>query len=120
MARIRRNSPALQTARHRLDGLKAIVPPPDMGKALTIEGFTAEIREYSDTQDSYNLKLATMDDDTNHLDSLEQRLSDLNQRVLAAIRAQYGPDSSELELVGGVRRSDRKKRSRTTPAPAKV
>src|SRR5215471_11546004 len=109
MARLRRNSPVLETAGRRLDGLKAIVPPPDMGKALTIEGYAAEVKEYSDTQDSYNLKLATMDDDTNHLDDLEERLSDLNQRVLAAIKAQYGPDSSEYELVGGVRRSDRKK-----------
>ena len=33
----------------------------------------------------------------------------MNQRILAAVKAQFGPDSSEFELVGGVRRSDRKK-----------
>jgi len=118
MARLRRNSPVLETARQRLAGLKAIVPPPDMGKALTVEGVEADVKHYSDTQDSYNLKLATLDDDTNQLDDLEQGLNDLNQRVLAAIKAQYGPDSSEFELVGGVRRSDRKKPARTTKTPA--
>jgi len=117
MARLRRNSPVLETARQRLAGLKAIVPPPNMG-ALTIEGFEADVKQYGDTQASYNLQLATLDDDTNQLDDLEQRLNDLNQRVLAAIKAQYGPDSSEFELVGGVRRSDRKKPARTTKTPA--
>ena len=120
MARLRRKSTVLETARIRLDGLKSIVPPPDMGKALTTEGFAADVKEYSDTQDSYNLKLTTLDDDTNHLDSLEERLKVGNQRVLAAIKAQYGPDSSEYELVGGVRTSDRKKPARTTKAPAKA
>jgi len=37
---------------------------------------------------------------TYHLDDLEERLNVLNQRILAAIKAQYGPDSSEYELVG--------------------
>ena len=118
MARLRRNSPVLKTARQRLDGLKAILPAPDMGKALTIEGFVAEIEAYRARQDSYNLKLATLDDDTNQLDDHEQRLHDLNQRIQAAIKGQYGSDSSEFELLGGVRRSDRKKPARTTKAPA--
>ena len=118
MARLRRNSPVLETARQRLAGLKAILPPPDMGKALTIEGCEAEIEAYSARQDSYNSKLATLDDETNQLDDHEQRLHDLNQRIQAGIKAQYGPDSSEFELVGGLRRSDRKKPARTTKAPA--
>jgi len=59
-----------------------------------------------------------LDDETNQLDDHEQRLHDLNQRVQAGVKAQTGPDSSELELVGGLRRSDRKKPARTTKAPA--
>jgi len=118
MARLRRKSTVLDTARQRLAGLKAILPAPDMGKALTLEGFEAEIEAYSARQDSYNSKLATLDDETNQLDDHEQRLHDLNQRIQAAVKAQYGPDSSEFELVGGIRRSDRKKPARTTKAPA--
>jgi hypothetical protein len=42
----------------------------------------------------------------------EQVLADWNQRILVAVKAQYGPDSSEFELVGGTRRSERKKPKR--------
>jgi len=118
MARLRRKSTALETARQRLAGLKAILPPPDLGKVLTIEGYEADIQGYSDKQDGYNLKLATLDDETNQLDDLEQRLSDLNQRILAAVKDTYGPDSSEYELVSGTRRSDRKQPARTPKVPA--
>jgi len=118
MARLRRNSSVLEIARLRLAGLKAILPAPDMGKALTIAGYQADIDSYSERQDSYNSKLATLDDETNQLDSLEQQLEDLNQRVLAAIKAQYGPDSSEFEQVGGTRRSDRKRPARAAKPPA--
>jgi len=118
MARLRRKSTVLDTARQRLAGLKAILPPPDMGKNLTIEGFAAKIEGYSDRQDSYNSKLASLDDETNQLDDLEQRLSDLNQRVLAGVKAQYGPDSSEFEQVGGVRTRDRKRPGRPKKVPA--
>jgi hypothetical protein len=52
------------------------------------------------------------------LDDRKRRLRDFNLRIQAAVKALYGPDSSEFELVGGLRRSDRKKRARTTKAPA--
>jgi hypothetical protein len=29
--------------------------------------------------------------------------------MVAAVKAQFGPDSSEFELAGGIRRSERKK-----------
>ena len=118
MARLRRNSTVLDTARQRLAGLKAILPAPDMGKALTLDGYEADIEAYSDRQDSYNSKLASLDDETNQLDELEQRLSDLNQRMLAGVKAQYGPDSSEFEQVGGVRTRDRKQAGRPKKVPA--
>ena len=109
MARLKRKSAVLETARRRLAGLKSITPIPNLGTALTVEAFEAEIDGYSDKQDSYNTTLAALDDETNRLEDHEQRLNDLNQRILAAIKGQYGPDSSEVEQIGGVRRSDRKK-----------
>ena len=115
MARLRRKSTVLDTARQRLAGLKAILPAPDLGKALTMAGYETDINGYSDRQDSYNSKLATLDDETNQLDDLEQRLNDLNQRMLAAVKATYGPDSSEYEQAGGTRRSDRKSNGTQTP-----
>src|SRR5262249_36273158 len=114
MARKRRTSKVLETARQRLAGVKAISPPAGIGGTLTLASFEAAIEAFSDQQDSYNSKIADLDDETNQLDDQEEQLNQLNQRILAAVRAQYGPDSSELEQLGAVRLRDRKKPVRTT------
>ena len=117
MARQKRNSTILETARHKLAGLKQISPAPTLAHDLTAEAYEAEINGYSDDQDQYNGALAAMDEQTNELDKREQRLADFSQRITYAVRGLYGPDSNEYELVGGVRRSDRKKPARTTKKP---
>jgi len=45
----------------------------------------------------------------------ESELNDWNRRVLSAVEAQFGPDSSEYEMVGGTRKSERKKPSKKAP-----
>lgn len=112
MARQKRRSPVLQTARERLAGLKKFRTKPDFGPALSVEAFEAEVNGYATDEDSYNQDLAAIDDKQNRLDAREDGLNDLNGRILAAVKAQFGSDSSEFELVGGTRRSDRKKPSR--------
>ena len=109
MARLKRSSVVLETARQKLAGLKQISPAPTFGSGLTIEALEAEIEGFMSDQDAYNGDLAALDERNTLLDAREQRLADLSQRILAAVRAQYGPDSTELELAGGVRRSDRKR-----------
>jgi len=109
MARPKRKSAVLDTARQRLAGLKQITPAPNFGPTLTPAAYETEITGYSDDQDSYNGDVAALDDKQNRLNARESGLADWNQRILAAVKAQYGPDSSEFELVGGVRRSERKK-----------
>jgi hypothetical protein len=108
----------LETARRRLAGIRQISPPPALGPGLTIEGYQAEIDGFIVNQDAYNGDIAALDERNNVLDAHEQRLGDLSQRILASIKAQYGPDSNELELAGAVRRSDRKRRVSTTKVPA--
>jgi hypothetical protein len=104
MARQKRKSPVLQTARERLAGLKQCPDKPDFGPALSVEAYEAEIKGYATDEDGYNQELAALDDKQNRLEAREQGLHDLNLRILAAIKAQFGPDSSEFELVGGTRR----------------
>jgi hypothetical protein len=53
-----------------------------------------------------------MDDSSNRFDAQENLMADWNRRVLSAVEAQYGPDSSEYEMVGGTRKSERKRPSR--------
>jgi len=117
MSRQKRSSVALETARRRLAGLKQISPKPTFVADLTPEIYEAEINGYSDDQDKYNGVLAALDEQTNELDAREERLANLSQRILAAVRGLYGPDSNEYEQVGGVRSSDRKRRSLRTKKP---
>ena len=118
MARARRTSEALEIARQRVAALKEITPKPDFGPGLTLEAYEAAVDALSDEQDAYNGDVSSLDEKTNLFDNHEQNLADLNQRILAAVKATYGPDSSEFEQLGGVRRSDRKKPVRTTKVPA--
>ena len=115
MARKKRTSQVLAIARQRLAGLKKITPAPDLGSKLNVEIYEAEVNGFTTEHDLYNGELAGLDEKTNHLDERERKLADLNQQILAAIKGQYGPDSSEFEQVGGKRRSDRKKRARGNP-----
>ena len=110
MARRKRTSTlTLEKARHILAGLKQITPKPDFGPVVTEALFEAEVTGYSNDLDAYNSHLAEVDDRSNRLDDRRMRLRDFSQRIQAAVKAQYGPDSSEFELVGGLRRSDRKR-----------
>lgn len=49
------------------------------------------------------------DDLQNDLGTDEDNLREMNKRILSAVEAQYGPDSSEYEVAGGTRQSERKK-----------
>ena len=110
--RPKRKSSVLETARQRLAGLKQINPKPNFGPGLNEALYEAEITGYSDDQDDYNGGIAALDGQQTMLDTREHGLADLNLRMLAAVKAQYGPDSTEYELVGGTRRSERKKPTR--------
>ena len=118
MARLRRTSEALELARQRIAALKKITPKPDFGPALTLEAYEAAANALGIEQDAYNGDVSALDEKTNLFDSHEQDIVDFNLRILAAVKATYGPDSSEYEQVGGVRRSDRKRRpARETKPP---
>ena len=118
MARLKRtSSQTLEKARHILAGLKQITPTPEFGAELTEALFEAEINGYTHDLEAFNGGLADLDDQQNRLDDREQRLSDFTQRIQAAVKALYGPDSSQFEVIGGVRRSDRKRRTRKSNPP---
>ena len=112
MARRKRtSSQTLEKARHVLAGLKQITPKPEFGPELTEVLFEAEVNGFTHDLEAFNSALADVDDQQNHLDDREQRLSDFTLRIQAAVKALHGPDSSEYEVIGGVRRSDRKRRA---------
>ena len=109
MARARRSSSVLDSARQRLAGLKAINPAPNLGPALSLDIYEQEVTALSTSLDAYNQRLAGLDEMQNTLEAAEDSLRDKNKRILSAVEAQYGPDSSEYEQTGGTRTSERKR-----------
>lgn len=111
MARRKRKSAALETARRRLAGLNSITPEPNFGPLLT----KAIIKGKADALDArlagYNQMLSEADTELNGIEADEDEINDLCRRLLSAGEGQYGADSSEYEALGGTRTSDRKKRT---------
>lgn len=122
MARLRRTSQVLESARQRLAGLKSINPAPNFGTALTVTAYETTINGFAGKLESYNQQVAALDDLQNGLQTDETTLRDMNKRMLSAVEAHYGPDSSEYEAAGGTRASERKRPTRnsggTTPPPS--
>lgn len=114
MARLKRSSSILETARLRLSGLKSITPKPDFGSALDIDQYEQDINDFGTSLDKYNETLAFLDTMQNELEQKEAQVKDKNHRMLTATEAHYGPNSSEYEAVGGTRTADRKR-----PTPKK-
>jgi uncharacterized membrane protein YgcG len=109
MARLKRTSNVVEVARQRLAGLKGITTAPTFGPSLTVATYEAKIDSVSGLLNTYNQKLAEIDQLQNDLQAAEAELNELNRRFLSAGEAQYGPDSSEYEMLGGTRKSERKK-----------
>lgn len=109
MARRKRSSQVVDLALKRLAGLKSINPNLDLGHGLTVAAYSKQLTATVGAIDNYNVMLSKIDDALNHIVDLENELNELNVRMLDAVAAAYGLDSSEYEMVGGTRTSDRKK-----------
>src|SRR5918992_1492899 len=75
MARTKRTSTVLETARQRLAGLKSISPAPDFGATLTVATYEADINALSAKLDAYNEQLATLDSSQRPADTTALRLT---------------------------------------------
>ena len=82
---------------------------------MSIAGLATDIEEMRKTQpELVNLEHQLMQV-RNRRDELYLAAWDKVKRVRASVKGMYGDDSNEYELVGGTRRSERK-RPRRTPA----
>lgn len=115
MARIKRGSAILETARQRLSGLKSITPKVNLGPALDVERYEQEINELSDSLDKYNEAITLLDRLQIELEEKELQVREKSRRMLAATGAQYGSGSSEYEGVGGTRPADYKHNTKKKP-----
>ena len=112
MARKRRTSAPLETARQRLAGLKQISSDADFGGNLNVRGGETIVVDLTGELDGYNQDTAALDERQNVVDRKEAATSNGNKSILAAVGARHGTDSDEYEMVGGTRTSERKRSPR--------
>jgi uncharacterized lipoprotein YehR (DUF1307 family) len=114
MPRQKRASRVLEKAQLRLSGLKAIDPKIDFGDAKNLNNLTQQIDQLRTKIDSYNTALSVIDASKTDIEQLEKSLGSLCEMMLLAVAAKYGKDSSQYEMAGGVRKSDRIRKSTVT------
>ena len=111
MPRQKRSSRMLEKAEHRAAGLKAINPKLDFGNARTLSHLSSLIDQLRDRIDAYNTALSVIDSSRTEIAELERTLGDLTEQMLIGVAFTYGKDSREYEMAGGVRKSERVRRS---------
>lgn len=104
-----RESAPIAKAQLRLDGLAAIDPKLDLGETVSVAEGTASIAAAAKTLSDYNKALKTADDLLNQLKEQEKALGTWSARALNGVKFKFGDDSSQYEMAGGVRKSERKK-----------
>ncbi|UKO99401.1 hypothetical protein [Nostoc sp. UHCC 0870] len=111
MSRKKRTSRVVEKAELRSFGLKAVDPNMDFGNNCNLANMTKLIEEYRIKIDAYNTALAVIDSSRTQMTELERNLSELSEKMLIGVAFKYGKDSIEYEMAGGVRKSDRVRRS---------
>jgi hypothetical protein len=111
MARIKKtNSPILEKATLRAAGLQAIAPNLDFGQGLTIKAYNQMIQEMRTKMAAYNAALSTIDQTKAEIMELERNLGDFSDRMLTGVATQYGKNSPQYSMAGGVPKRDRRRR----------
>jgi hypothetical protein len=111
MSRQKRTSRVLEKAELRSAGLKAVDPSIDFGDARNLQNLTQVIELLRARIDAYNTALFTIDSSKTEIEALEKTLGDLSDKMLIGVAFKYGKDSREYEMAGGVRKSERIRRS---------
>ncbi|AFY44719.1 hypothetical protein [Nostoc sp. PCC 7107] len=114
MPRAKRTSRILAKAQLRASGLKAIDPNIDFGDNNSLDYMQQQIDQLTAKIDTHNTALAVLDASRTEIERLEKNLSALCEKMLLGVAFKYGNDSNEYEMAGGVRKSDRIRKSTVT------
>lgn len=112
MSRQKRTSRILEKAELRSAGLKAIDSNMDFGDNCGLQNLTQSIEQFRTMLDAYNIDLAMIDSSKTKIDEMEKTLGNLTDKIVRGVAFKYGKNSSEYELAGGIRESERVRKSR--------
>ncbi|TFI55533.1 hypothetical protein BLD44_003060 [Mastigocladus laminosus UU774] len=114
MPRKKRSSRILKKAQFRVAGLKAIDPNLKFDETCNLQNLTQLIEQFHNMLNDYNAAVAIVDSSKKKLDEMEKILSQVSDKMLMGVGFKYGKNSDEYELAGGVRESERIRKSRLT------
>ncbi|PSR17214.1 hypothetical protein C8255_13790 [filamentous cyanobacterium CCP3] len=120
MARQKRSSQALEKARRRIAGMQSVIQAIDFGNGYTMTGYEEHIQDMHEKLMAYNRMLPMVDGAYNDMLMAERKLMDFSDHMLSGFGVRYGKDSSEYEMAGGRRKSERQKRTRRPADSADV
>ena len=107
--------PAFEKAKTRLASIVSIDQSLDLGNDVTADKYEVEVNKFGQALKVYNTALSTLDDLYNECIAQETVLKEWNERVLNGVAFKFGKDSSQYEMAGGTRKSERKKPSPKKP-----
>ena len=114
MTRKKRTSRILEKAEFRVAGLKAIDPNISFNDNYNLQNLTQIIQQFHNMLNEYNAAMAVIESSRSKLDEMEKTLSNISDKMLVGVGFKYGKDSHEYELAGGVKQSERTRKSRLT------
>ncbi|MDZ8083034.1 MAG: hypothetical protein RMY36_013895 [Nostoc sp. SerVER01] len=110
----KRSSQILKKAQFRVAGLKAIDPNLNFDDTYNLQNLTQLIENFHNMLNDYNAAIAMIDSSKKKLDEMEKNLNQVSDKMLTWVGCKYGKNSNEYELAGGVRDSERIRKSRLT------
>jgi hypothetical protein len=117
MTRPKKKSAILSLVEKRLAGMKSINPFLDLGSGCSVSTIESQIIDVRQKLEDYHALLSKVDAAANDLDNSEKQLASLSNKILLGTAWQYGKESNEYEMVGGVRPSDSLGRRRQRKRP---
>ena len=121
MPRDKKTSTTVEKAEQRLASLQSIDPNLDLGKGLTIPAFVEVIEAARRQVAAYNTTLSHLDAERTAMAEAEKAVRDFSEKMFLGVAFEYGKDSREYEMAGGVRKSQRKRPTRSkASAPVTV
>jgi hypothetical protein len=107
MSQQKRTSQVLTKAEFRIAGLNAIDPNLDFGKDRSVYQLVTLSNRLRNKLIALNEALAIVDSTRIEVEDLEKQVQQLCEQLLLGVGFEYGKDSQEYKLAGGVRTSDR-------------
>ena len=86
---------------------------------LTNVELAAQLKLYNMVSTEYDQAMDAVSAVQNRLQAIEDKLNEMNKKILSSAIGEFGDDSDEYEQLGGTRKSDRKKPGRKQKPPDK-